>query len=129
MPTWMNYAHVGQEDIFDYTGSIRTNPSIVEKTTLKNRTSPESHYLTNYAKVIKLARQPGISTLELLNILRDEYGIERIEETKKKKPKRRTKKEDKKPPEEAAPTKQSKPPPPPRPLTEPRSNAFDILYG
>ena len=129
MPTWMNYAHVGQEDIFDYTGSIRTNPSIVEKTTLKNRTSPESHYLTNYAKVIKLARQPGISTLELLNILRDEYGIERIEEKKKKKPKRRTKKEDKKPLEEAAPTKQSKPPPPPRPLTEPRSNAFDILYG
>lgn len=134
MPTWMNYAHVGTEDIFDYTGSIRTNPSIVEKATLKNRTSPESHFLTNYAKVIKLARQPDISALELLNLLRDEYGIERIEEEKKKKPKkRRTKKEDNKPPEqpEAAPTKQSKPPlpPPPRPLTEPRSNAFDILYG
>jgi len=129
----MNYAHVGTEDIYDFTGSIRRNPSIVEKATLKNRTSPESHFLTNYAKVIKLARQPDISALELLNLLRDEYGIERIEEEKKKKPKRRTKKEDNKPPEqpEAAPTKQSKPPlpPPPRPLTEPRSNAFDILYG
>ena len=130
MPTWMNYAHPGMEDIFDYTGSIRVNPSVVEKATLKRRNSPERHYITNYAKVIKLARQPAISVLELLNLLRDAYGIERIVEDKKQRKKAAKRKRKKvEPPEQASPTRQDVPSSPPPPLLEPRSNAFDILYG
>lgn len=129
MPTWMNYAHVGMEDIFDYTGSIRVNPSVVEKATLKKRNSPERHLITNYAKVIKLARQPAISVLDLHNLLRDAYGIERIVEDEKKREKAAKRKRKKvEPPEQASPTRQDVPSAPP-PLIEPRSNAFDILYG
>ena len=109
---------------------VAENPSVVEQATLKKRNSPERHFISNYAKVIKLARQPAISVLELLNLLRDAYGIERIVEDKKKKEKAaKRKRKQVKPPEEASPTRQDVPSSPPPPLTEPRSNAFDILYG
>ena len=81
-PAFMNYKHVGRENVFDFTGCVRVDPSIVEETALKSRTDPNRHRITNYAKVIKLARQPHISSVELLNLLRDAYGIDRIVEKK-----------------------------------------------
>lgn len=143
-PTFMNYKHVGQENIFDFTGSIRVNPSIVEKVTLRSKTDVNSHRLKSYGKVIKLARQPYISIVELLNLLRDAYGVERI--VKKKKDERGGRREEKKgkvvspvqKTQAAAVVEQKEQAnkSPPLPSSSPRehqvspvSNAFDILYG
>jgi len=145
-PAFMNYMHVGRENIFDFTGSVRVNPSIVEKTALKSRTDPNRHRLKNYAKVIKLARQPYISLFELLNLLRDAYGIDRIVEKKNEGRKEETvaitgKPVPSVPKGEASsalqqvqaqsPSSQIPPPsssPRDHPVS-PVSNAFDILYG
>lgn len=75
-PSWLGFRHVGTEDIFDYTGSLMANPSLIEKKFAnKTRTHANAHRLPNYTKAIKRAYQPVMPIEELLGMIRDAYGL------------------------------------------------------
>lgn len=75
-PKWLGFVHVGTEDIFDYTGSLIANPSLIEKKFAnKSRTHANAHRLPNYTKAIKKAYHPVMPIEDLLAMIRVAYGL------------------------------------------------------
>mmetsp|Transcript_28698 Transcript_28698/g.38216 ORF Transcript_28698/g.38216 Transcript_28698/m.38216 type:complete len:1162 (-) Transcript_28698:520-4005(-) len=73
---FMGYLHVKTESIFDFTGSVRVDPNLMEKQiTLKKRNKASSHFLSNYLSVIRKSFHPDFSEEELMNITRSHYHL------------------------------------------------------
>uniref|UniRef100_A0A7S1ZTK1 Fungal lipase-type domain-containing protein n=1 Tax=Ditylum brightwellii TaxID=49249 RepID=A0A7S1ZTK1_9STRA len=75
-PGILGYYPVGRDNIFDFTGTIRTAPSLMEKKfSLKKRNKASSHFMANYLANIKKAYHPKISQEQLVVMIKDAYGM------------------------------------------------------
>jgi hypothetical protein len=82
IPKWLGFCHVGDENVFDYTGSCGRNPSFMEKTFAhKSRTHADSHRTKSYLHAIKMAYHPSMSKQKFLELLKDAYGLNIIHPT------------------------------------------------
>eukprot|EP00978_Attheya_sp_CCMP212_P004004 scaffold8538_cov54-Attheya_sp.AAC.2 len=82
-PKWLGFLHVGDENVFDYTGSCARNPSFMEKHFAhKSRTQANSHRMPSYMHAIKMAYHPSMSIQKLLELLKDAYGLNTPHEDK-----------------------------------------------
>jgi len=83
-PHWLGFNHVGTEHVLDYTGSLMTDPSMIErKFGNKTRTHADSHRMLNYTKAIKRAYRPVMPIEDLLGMIRNAYGYDGKQKEKK----------------------------------------------
>jgi hypothetical protein len=82
-PKWLGFMHVGDENVFDYTGACARNPSFMEKHFAhKTRTNGNSHRMPSYMHAIKMAYHPSMPIQKLLELLKDAYGLNTPDEEK-----------------------------------------------
>jgi len=75
-PVYWGYYHVHHENIIDFTGTIRVEPSLIEKElSLKKRNNPRSHKINSYVDVVKKSFSPHVSEEGLLGLLKKKYGL------------------------------------------------------
>jgi len=75
-PVYWGYYHVHHENIIDFTGTIRVEPSLMEKElSLKKRNNPRSHKIDSYVDVVKKSFSPHVSEEGLLGLLKKKYGL------------------------------------------------------